>query len=321
MEHPNGNIFQTLEMYNIYDSTKNYQPIFVGAVNNKNEILGILVSVIQKEFSGLLSSLSSRCVTWGGPLIKKGLNINEKKKILFLILKKQNNITRKKAIYMQFRNIWDTSQYNSTFAQNNYNYEDHLDILIDISKPEDELMTNMTKNRRKGIKRAQKQGQQFFEFPKNQSLNTIYEMIQKTYDNVKVPLANISFFNKARKIMNSKGFVKYFCVKNDNELLATRLVLTYKNNIYDWYAGSSEIGKKNYANEFLVWNILTWGHQNGYKIFDFGGAGKPNEEYGPREFKRRFGGEFVNYGRYQNVFKKTKLKVAHMGLKIMKSWR
>ncbi|HOF07520.1 MAG: hypothetical protein WBH72_02770 [Bacteroidales bacterium] len=28
-DHPNGNVFQTPEMYEVYENTKNYEPIFL----------------------------------------------------------------------------------------------------------------------------------------------------------------------------------------------------------------------------------------------------------------------------------------------------
>jgi len=317
-KHSKGTIFQTPDLYEVYRNTKNYTPLFIGTKDKKDEIVGILLSVVQQEFSGPLKSLSSRCVTWAGPLIKEDLDENEKLDVLDFILKEQNRMAKKKAIYMQFRNLWDTNWMRLTFEQNGYEYEERLDILIDITKKEEELWSDMTKNRRKGIKRAMKQSQEFFEFPSNESLDEFYQTIEETYDNVKIPLADMSYFTTARTILGPKDMVKYFCVKKETELLATRIVLTYKGMIYDWYAGSSQEGKKNYANEFLVWNMLLWGNNNGYKVFDFGGAGKPGVEYGPREFKRRFGGDFVQYGRYNNIFKKTTMKIAKMGLKILK---
>jgi lipid II:glycine glycyltransferase (peptidoglycan interpeptide bridge formation enzyme) len=46
-----------------------------------------------------------------------------------------------------------------------------------------------------------------------------------------------------------------------------------------------------------MWHILKWGAENHYCIYDFGGAGKPGEHYGVRDFKAKFGGELVCYGR------------------------
>jgi len=68
--HPNGNIFQTPEMYEVYRNTKNYEPVFLAVVSEDNEILGILLSVIQREYRGTVGNLTARAIVWGGPLIK-----------------------------------------------------------------------------------------------------------------------------------------------------------------------------------------------------------------------------------------------------------
>ena len=45
------------------------------------------------------------------------------------------------------------------------------------------------------------------------------------------------------------------------------------------------------------------------KYYDFGGAGWPDEEYGPRDFKAKFGGDLVCYGRYRRIYAKYTLGV------------
>jgi serine/alanine adding enzyme len=48
--HPQGNIFQTPEMAEVYKRTKNYEPITLAAINTKNdEILAILQAVVITE--------------------------------------------------------------------------------------------------------------------------------------------------------------------------------------------------------------------------------------------------------------------------------
>ncbi len=47
--HPNGNVFQTPEMYEVYQNTKNYEPVFLAVLGENDEILGHLVSFIRKE--------------------------------------------------------------------------------------------------------------------------------------------------------------------------------------------------------------------------------------------------------------------------------
>ena len=40
-----------------------------------------------------------------------------------------------------------------------------------------------------------------------------------------------------------------------------------------------------------------WGAENGYRLCNFGGAGKRDEEYGVRDFKAKFGGELICFAR------------------------
>lgn len=68
--HPNGNIFQTPEMYEVYKNTKNYEPILLAVVNEGNEILGTLLAAIQREYRGMLGDLTARSIIWGDPLVK-----------------------------------------------------------------------------------------------------------------------------------------------------------------------------------------------------------------------------------------------------------
>ena len=67
--HPNGNIFQTPYLFDVYLKTKNYKPVLIVAISNQNHILGLLAGVTLKEHSGFLGIFSSRTIITGGPLI------------------------------------------------------------------------------------------------------------------------------------------------------------------------------------------------------------------------------------------------------------
>ena len=57
---------------------------------------------------------------------------------------------------------------------------------------------------------------------------------------------------------------------------------------------------------------------NGCAICDMMGAGKPNEEYGVRDFKAEFGGKLVEYGRFLNITNPFLYRIGALGVKIMK---
>jgi serine/alanine adding enzyme len=56
-------------------------------------------------------------------------------------------------------------------------------------------------------------------------------------------------------------------------------------------------------------------------VFDFGGAGRPDEPYGPREFKSKFGGELVDYGRDVLVHGPVRLRVSRSAYAVARRLR
>jgi lipid II:glycine glycyltransferase (peptidoglycan interpeptide bridge formation enzyme) len=67
-----------------------------------------------------------------------------------------------------------------------------------------------------------------------------------------------------------------------------------------------------------TWAAIEYSHQNNIPVFDFMGAGSPKIEYGVREFKSRFGGNMVEYGRFILIFNPLLYHTAKLGLKLIK---
>ena len=74
------------------------------------------------------------------------------------------------------------------------------------------------------------------------------------------------------------------------------------------------------ANDLLNWYVLEWGAKNGFKCFDFGGAGKPDQDYGPRRFKAKFNGTLVNYGRNTCVHHPLRLRFSEWGYEVYRRY-
>ena len=113
--HPQGNIFQTPEMYLIYKRTKNYYPIVVSNIEG-GVLTGISLAVVQREISGFLGFFSSRSIIWGGPLVKRESSIPK-------MLDFYSKIIEKNALYTQIRNISDVPRTHKDFKLSGYNFE------------------------------------------------------------------------------------------------------------------------------------------------------------------------------------------------------
>jgi serine/alanine adding enzyme len=314
MKHPDGNIFQTPEMFDVFDTAKNSSPYLTAITDENGKIEGLLVSVIQREHSGIVGQLTSRSVIWGGPLIK-----DDNPEVLDRLLKAYVKLIRKKAIFSQFRNLWQWKENKTVFHQNGFTYKDHLDILMDLTQTEEELTRNLHKERRHNIRRAAKKGTTFQELHDLATIKESLNLIVETYKRVSHPMPPVELFTIAYMKLYKKKMVRFFAVFNDGKIIGVRIVLTYKQLVYDWYAGSSFEDRNKYPNDFLPWEIILWGKQQGYTAFDFGGAGKPNVPYGVRDFKLKFGGKLFTFGRFTAVHKPLLMKLGKLGMKIYKN--
>jgi serine/alanine adding enzyme len=288
-------IFQSRYIYYTFQRTKNYFPVLIDVRKDENKIEGSLLSTLQKEYNNILGFFTSRSIILGGPVFPK-----ENTEILDAILKKYNKYIKTKAIYSQFRNLREFSENEKiTFKKNGYNFEDHLDIIHDLTLPINEQWLRVHKGRRKNIRRAEKQGVTFREIKDINEFDGAYQLVKNTYNRVKLPMPHKSLFYESFHTLTKDNILKVFIAEFDNKIIATRMVLCYNNLIYDWYAGSDTNFLNKYPNDFLPWKVLEWGSKNGYKNFTFGGAGKPDVPYGVRDYKLKFGGKIVNYGRFQ----------------------
>lgn len=309
--HPFGNIYQTMEMYKVYKNTKNYYPLKLCAVNeNTNEIEVVLSAAVIQEINGFLGKFSTHSVVQGGPLVSN----NSIATTLTELITKYDKLVEKKTLFTEIRNLYDVSQLFNNIVH--YKHEEHLNFLINLNQSEKELWQQIHKPRRKNINRAIKKGIIIEEMTSKKMLLIFYKLLQETYNNAKIPLADITLFESAFEQLMQKNMVKFFLATHKDTYIGARAILMYKNVIYDWYAGASKEALSLYPNDYLVWHILKWGVENNYTLFDFGGAGKPDVKYGPREFKRRFGGKLVNYGRYINIHSPMKMKITKIGFGI-----
>lgn len=313
-KHAHGNIFQSTAMHHVYENTQNYTPTKLCAIDDNGEILGILLGVTIGELRGILGwgalgDFSRRSIIQGGPL-----TVENSPDIASKLLGEFDKKTQTKSLYTQIWNLHDTKKIS--FQQ--YEYEDHLNFLIDLNCSEEDGWKRIHKSRRKNINRATKNGVIIEEIDSLDKLPIFYKLLEETYSNVNVPLADMSLFESAYNNLVPKNMARFFLAKHNDNYIGCRAILTFNGIVHDWYAGALNDALSLYPNDILVWHVLQWGINNNFGIFDFGGAGNPDKEYGPREFKRRFGGELVNHGRYNCIYSPTKMKITDVGLKMYK---
>ena len=89
--------------------------------------------------------------------------------------------------------------------------------------------------------------------------------------------------------------------------------------VYEWFVcGVDGVYEHIFPSSYATYLGIRYAAENGCQIFDMMGAGKPEEAYGVRDFKARFGGEQVEHGRYLYVRNPLLYKMGKLGVKLLK---
>ena len=283
-QHPQGNIFQTPEMYDVYACAEHVEPIAIAAMEG-DEIVGILVAQYMTNGGSFASWITARSIITGGPLAK-----DNKPEIVEALMREYRRLLPRKTIYSEIRPIYPMYDVPGWKRVGHYN------LVMRVDKSEEELWNGMHKERRRNVGQAEKAGLRFEEVTEAAGRREVVALLRKTYERKHVPMADDSLFARLTEIMPE--YVRFFAAYTEDKMIAGQIRLGYKDLLYAWYAGSDEEYFKLRPNDFTMWNVIRWAHEKGYKEFDFGGGGEPGKPYGVRDYKLKYGCEMFDYGRY-----------------------
>ena len=266
------------------------------AYDENYAVTGVMLAFRQAQYQIFpLNFLSARSIIWGGPLVQH--NDLEVYKGLYQIYQKEQSF----AIYTQVRNLSDQSAFLTVMRDSNFTYEEHLNIIVDLEKTEVQLWAEVHSKRRNEIRRAQKEGTTVELSNTPDTIAKCYLILKTVYQRAKLPLPSIDHFEALFQNSTQEEGLRIFVAKYEDKIIGCMLCLAYGTTLLDYYAGAYQENYDKYPNDLLPWEVFRWAKQNGFTRFDFGGAGKPGVPYGVREYKKKFGGEMVNYGRFEKV--------------------
>lgn len=304
--------FQTSQAYDFFKGLP-FLEAFVVAVEDNGRLKGVVVGYVQKDGGRLKRFFSRRAIIIGGPLLSSDISDEE----LAMLLEAVKVKLRKKAIYIETRNLHDYCHWRGVFEQCGFVYEPHLNYQVKC-QPKDEVWKNLKENRRRQIKKALAEGTIIEEAASEKEVVKYYDLLDDLYRRkVKTPLFPKEFFLEFYR----KECGKFLLVKTKKDEIIGGIMcpVLYGKTIYEFFVcGNDSTYKTNYPSVMATWAAMDYASNNNIEVFDFMGAGKPNEEYGVREFKSKFGGELVEEGRYGFVCKPALFAIGKFGVKIIK---
>ena len=284
--------FQTQEAIRFFETMG--IETFSFAIEVDQKIMALVSGIIQKE-KGLRSTFTKRAIIYGGPVISENATVDHVSE-LFRIVKKR---LRNSAIYIETRNLHDYSAYKTAVEKVGFEYHPHLNFHVDCSI-EDEARKRLSKSKLRQIKKSIKEGAEAKEAATISEVEQFYYILKNLYKTkVKTPLPEVDFFAALWEQKLAKFFLVFF-----NNKVVGGIVCPFVTHkvIYEWYVcGEDRVHKNVYPSILATWKAIEYACHHNMARFDFMGAGKPDDDYGVREFKSKFGGELVEHGRFIHI--------------------
>ena len=306
-----SSFFQTKACYDFYKSLSFFEA-FIFAVCEKDILKGVIIGYIQKDNNTIKHFFTRRAIIPGGVLLADEIS-EQALEMLLLFCKNQLS---KKAIYIECRNYTDYNKYKQIFNECGFQFVPHLNFHVDTSTVEI-INNNLGKSRKRDIKLSLREGADIVENPTLNDIKNLYIILKDLYKTkVKTPLFPWEFFEK----LYTSTIGKFILVKYKEKIIGGTICVSLENKVmYEWFACGLDGKYKNiYPSTLATWSGIEYAATHNYLNFDMMGAGKPDEAYGVREFKAKFGGELVEHGRFLCVLHSFLYKIGKLGVYILK---
>lgn len=306
--HPQGNVFHTPEVHRVFGKAEGYEAQLWAATDGQGTPICLFLPVTISLRRGLGRIFFTRTVVYGGVLAAQD---GWGERALDELLGVYERQRRPDALFTEIRNLDDTRRIQPVLRKHGFAYEEHLNYLIDLAGGPEEVLESIGPRTRKKIRQSMRSGLlDVREVASSEELPGWYAVLEQSYLHARVPAPPRSLFEAALGDLRPLGMVRCTSALGAPEkVVASSIELLYKGVVFGWYGGVDRSFAKLNPSEVITWDVLRWGAAGTYRVYDFGGAGKPGDEYGVRDFKAKFGGRLVNFGRNTCVHRPLLTKV------------
>lgn len=304
--------FQTSEAYRFFASLPRMFMPFVYAVSEADCLKGVVVGYVTVERSPLKQFFTRRAIIMGGPLLAEDIS----SEALALLLQTLQSELRKKAIYVETRNFNDYSPWRKTFEDAGFTYRPHLNFHVDTRSVE-WVDSHLGKSRKRDLKTSFRDGASIVEQPTLQQVRDYYTILRQLYKTkIKTPLFPWEFFEQ----LYNHPAGRFLLVERNGMVIGGLVgVLQEGKTLFEWFVcGRDGEWKSIFPSSVATYAGLIYAAEHGCARFDMMGAGTPDQAYGVREFKAKFGGELLQHGRFLSVLHPFLYRVGVIGVQILK---
>lgn len=298
-KHPEANFLQSWEWGEFHVALGH--KIFRSGFFNEGKLVGIMLSVIEIARRGTyLTVPAGPIIDWGNKSL-----VNEFKHEV-VRLARENNCVFVRVRPQLGESVSSIALFkNLGFHPAPMHLHAELTNQLDITKPADELLTNMRKATRYEIKKAEKIGIRIVKSVKPEDIKTFYNLEMETAKRQKFVPFSYKFLYEQFKTFASTGNAILYSAYFEKELLAQAFIIFYGTEAVYHYGASTNSGRK-YPGAYLIqWQAILEAKKRGLTRYNFWGVAPEeisNHRFsGLSLFKRGFGGQDIAYLHAQDL--------------------
>ncbi len=282
----------------------------------------VLSYVLMHEHGWAFRRLTTRAVVYGGPVFATGLSEDEKSTAVETLLNSLNSHLKNRCLYIQFRNFSDNTSFEKIFGSFGYRFTDRLNLLKSIEDPEKAFQA-LSPSRRRQVRLSRDKGLVIRLAQNIEEISQFYLLLQELYrDKVRKPLPPPELFNQFYLLSQTRSYGCILIAEYQGKI-AGGIVAPYTpgGSIFEWYVCGLDKAYRPlgiYPSAALTWAAMEAGIAAGCQTFDFMGMGVPHKPYGVREFKARFGGTWVNHGRWLRINHTLSYRMVEIAYNLMR---
>ncbi len=209
---------------------------------------------------------------------------------------------RLRRLNLYFEQYVDHRGWDAEMAVRGARTDRHRNFLVDL--PAD-FRSRYSRSVRRNVAAAERQGFRWRLARGPEELARVHALLWETSRRVGAPPLPWALLKAVHHELVPAGLCRIYVAMpatGPDLPVCTRVELLHKGRAIDWYTGTDRAWSDSQVGTWLVDRILADLGERGATLFDFGGGGRVGEDYGPAEFKRRFGGREIEISRHVQVY-------------------
>lgn len=275
--HSGGTFFHLWGWRDVLLRNFSYEPYYLSAEEG-GQVVGILPLFLVRSLLFGKSLITVPLGVYGGPIsVDKGAE-------LALLQAAEELLIAKNARYLEIRgNPYDHSR-SLELGNNGYASKTlYVTFLGEIDASHDVNLSRIPRKQRRMVRQGQKHGlRASFD---NDRLYDWYAVYAESVRNLGTPVYGYNYFKTL--LSRFPQDCKILVVEYEDKVIAGVLTF-FKDQVIPYYGGSLREYSHLAPNDFMYWELLSYGAANNYRIFDFG---RSKQGTGSYDFKRHWGFE------------------------------